>query len=217
MDIVIFSVGSPLVGDYQESLNRCNLKVELAIQNIPGKSWLLPGPTLITADQITPELFKLPFVVPLFTPANRQKAAMEAANLGFNQPLNLIDASVAFPLSAQLSHGLYINTGCAIGAGCEFNPYVCVNRAASIGHHSHLGAFSSVGPGAVIGGLVTLGKGTVIGAGAVVTPELIIGENAVIGAGAVVTNNVPAHCLVMGNPAQIIRENIAGYNNLAVQ
>ena len=32
-----------------------------------------------------------------------------------------------------------------------------------------------------------------------------IGENSTIGAGAIVTKSVPANCVVVGNPAMIIR------------
>jgi acetyltransferase-like isoleucine patch superfamily enzyme len=45
-------------------------------------------------------------------------------------------------------------------------------------------------------------EGASLGAGAVVLCGITIGHHAMIGAGAVVTHDVPAHCLVVGNPAQ---------------
>ena len=36
----------------------------------------------------------------------------------------------------------------------------------------------------------------------------VIGDNAIIGAHAVVTGTVPAHCVVAGNPARIVRDNV---------
>ncbi len=48
-------------------------------------------------------------------------------------------------------------------------------------------------------------KGASIGAGAIILPGLSIGAGAMVGAGAVVTHDVPAHALVVGNPARIVR------------
>lgn len=44
-------------------------------------------------------------------------------------------------------------------------------------------------------------KGASIGSGATILCGITIGEGALIGAGAVVTKDVPAHSLVVGNPA----------------
>lgn len=48
----------------------------------------------------------------------------------------------------------------------------------------------------------TVGRGATIGAGAVVAGGIEIGEFAMVGMGAVVTRSVPAHALVVGNPAR---------------
>ena len=48
--------------------------------------------------------------------------------------------------------------------------------------------------------------GATVGANATLLPGITIGENAMVGAGAVVTKDVPAGCVVLGNPARIVRE-----------
>ena len=48
-----------------------------------------------------------------------------------------------------------------------------------------------------------LEKGASIGAGAVLLPGLTISTFAMVGAGSVVTSDVPAHALVIGNPARV--------------
>ena len=70
--------------------------------------------------------------------------------------------------------------------------------------------------GVVTGGFVSVGRGSVIGTGAVILPGVSIGANAVVAAGSVVTRDVGDNCLVMGNPAVVKREGIAGYNEVGV-
>ena len=47
-----------------------------------------------------------------------------------------------------------------------------------------------------------------IGCGATVLKGVTVGKGSVIAAGAVVTKDVPPGCLVAGNPAKVVRENI---------
>lgn len=56
---------------------------------------------------------------------------------------------------------------------------------------------------------VTIGDHVWIGAGATVLKGVTIGDNAIVGAGSVVTKDIPPNCIVAGNPARVIRENIS--------
>lgn len=51
-----------------------------------------------------------------------------------------------------------------------------------------------------------LRRGCKIGGGAILTPGVVVGEEAFVAAGAVVTRDVPPRTLVMGVPANVIRE-----------
>ena len=53
-----------------------------------------------------------------------------------------------------------------------------------------------------------IGKKCFIGANSIIMPGVTIGDSVVVGSGAVVTKNVPSGCIVAGNPAKIIRDNI---------
>jgi len=52
----------------------------------------------------------------------------------------------------------------------------------------------------------TIRRGARIGGGAVLCPGVEVGAEAFVGAGAVVTKDVPAHAVVVGNPARRIRD-----------
>jgi acetyltransferase-like isoleucine patch superfamily enzyme len=58
---------------------------------------------------------------------------------------------------------------------------------------------------------ITIEDDVWIGAGAVITDGVHIGKGSVVAAGAVVNRDVPAHCVVGGVPAKVIRE-ITGEN-----
>lgn len=52
----------------------------------------------------------------------------------------------------------------------------------------------------------TILKNAKIGANCTILPAVEIGENSLIGAGSVVTKNIPSNSVVVGNPAQVIKE-----------
>ncbi len=53
-----------------------------------------------------------------------------------------------------------------------------------------------------------IGKYCFIGACSILLPGVKVGDHSVVAAGAVVSKDVPPHCIVAGNPAKVIRENI---------
>lgn len=53
-----------------------------------------------------------------------------------------------------------------------------------------------------------IGEKCFIGANSIIMPGIIIGDQVIVGSGAVVTKDVPSNCMVVGNPARVIKENI---------
>lgn len=53
-----------------------------------------------------------------------------------------------------------------------------------------------------------VGENCFIGGNSLILPGVEIGDNCIVGAGSVVTKSVPARCLVAGNPARVLREEI---------
>ena len=69
-----------------------------------------------------------------------------------------------------------------------------------------IGANVTVGHGAIIHAC-TVGDGCLIGMGSIILDEAIIGEESLVAAGAVVTprKQFPAHSLIVGSPAKVVR------------
>ena len=53
----------------------------------------------------------------------------------------------------------------------------------------------------------SIGNNVKICAGAIIIGDVHIGDNSTIGAGSIVNKNVPENCVVVGNPARIIKRN----------
>jgi acetyltransferase-like isoleucine patch superfamily enzyme len=131
---------------------------------------------------------------------------------------------------AQVRSGARIGSDCVIGGGAfvdvgvTIGDRVKIQNLALVYHGATVEDGVFIGPGAIVtndrnpraitttGDLagpddwqvapVTLRHGCSVGAGAVVVAGVEIGRYAMIGAGAVVTHDVPAHALVLGNPAR---------------
>lgn len=53
-----------------------------------------------------------------------------------------------------------------------------------------------------------IGKNCIIGTRAIVMPGVRIGDSAIVAAGSIVVKDVPAHSMVAGNPAKLIKEGV---------
>lgn len=75
--------------------------------------------------------------------------------------------------------------------------------AESIGKNLYINQCATIG---VIGNNAPIiGDNVRVAAGALVLGGITVGNNVTIGAGAVVVKNVPNNCVVVGNPARIVK------------
>lgn len=115
---------------------------------------------------------------------------------------------------------LTIGEGCCFGA---FNHLTCINKI-DIGNNLLTGKWITITDNShgntneetllidpikrplFSKGPVIIGNNVWIGDKATILPGVIIGDGAVVAANSVVTKDVPAYCVVGGNPAKIIKQ-----------
>lgn len=75
---VLYATGSAIIVDVEESLRRAGIVLAAGVRNHPGTCYLSNQRLGVAFADLDRGLFGLPFLVPLFTPANRRAAAAEA-------------------------------------------------------------------------------------------------------------------------------------------
>jgi len=123
-----------------------------------------------------------------------------------------------FSIKMQRSRGV------KIGKNCHFCPYafidliypelvniednVTIGTYAMIFAHSNPTAnlFLKKGEYARKVAEVNIKSGAVINPGCIITSGVTIGENSIISPASVVTQNVPDYCVVVGNPARVVKK-----------
>jgi len=114
--------------------------------------------------------------------------------------------------------------GVKIGRNCHISPYVLIDLVypslvtiednVTIGSNTLI--FAHVNPTANLflkkGGYPrkvepdTIKSGAVLFPGCIITAGVTIGTNSLVGAGSVVSENVPDYCIVVGNPARVVKK-----------
>lgn len=150
-------------------------------------------------------------------------------NSFFQHPTAVIDDGAVIGDGSSVWHGAHVMSGAVVGRDCSLGKNVFVQSGVRIGDRckvqNNVSIYDGVvladdvfcGPSCVFTNVVRprahvsrkaefaatpVGRGATIGANATIVCGNALGAHAFVGAGAVVTHNVPAHALVLGNPAR---------------
>lgn len=152
----------------------------------------------------------------------------------FAHQTSVLDEGCQIGPKTSIWHFCHICKNATIGIGCNIGQSVYVDNNAVIGNYCKIQNNVNIYEGIILEDYVFCGpsmtftnvktprckyprvrggeyyletrvcEGASIGAHAVVVCGVTIGRNALIGSGAVVTKDVPAHALMVGNPARQI-------------
>ncbi len=115
------------------------------------------------------------------------------------------------PFYSEFGKNLWLGERVFINLGCRFQDTggITIGDGTLIGHGCTLTTLNhSVDParrGDMVPAGVTIGRDVWFGASVTVVPGVTVGDGAIVGAGSVVTKDVPAHTIVAGVPARVIR------------
>lgn len=129
----------------------------------------------------------------------------EGAQIGHNCILGkgvYVDFGVRIGNNVKVQNYVSIYHGVEIEDGVFVGPHVCFtndNLPRAVNPDGSLKTAAEWVPGRIV-----IKRGAALGANATLLPKVVVGEWAMVGAGAVVTKDVPAHGLVVGNPARLI-------------
>jgi acetyltransferase-like isoleucine patch superfamily enzyme len=113
------------------------------------------------------------------------------------------DARIVLGAGVRLAPfaSLHATVGIVVEAGVSTSDHVTIVDSWGPTPPAGPGA-PPTGPGAAA---VRIGAGAYLGCSSVVGPGVTIGPGAFVGEGAVVVEDVPAHAVVYGNPARVVR------------
>jgi acetyltransferase-like isoleucine patch superfamily enzyme len=103
--------------------------------------------------------------------------------------------------SLQYHSTIYGTGGVEIGDGTRISAHVLILATV----HIHDDPTQPIVRQGITGKGIQIGSDVWIGAGSVILDGTTVGSHSIIGAGSVVTKDVPESCLVVGNPAHVVR------------
>jgi len=140
----------------------------------------------------------------------------------------VVDEGASIGAGTRIWHFTHVSRGSTIGAACVLGQNVFIGPGVEIGDgvkiQNNVSVYAGVtiandvflGPSCVFTNVLTprahverkdefaptpVGRGVTVGANATIVCGHSLGEYALVGAGAIVTKDVPAHAVMVGNPA----------------
>ncbi|WP_288304965.1 acetyltransferase [uncultured Fusobacterium sp.] len=116
-----------------------------------------------------------------------------------------IHPTVVIGNMVTIEEGTVVMANVVINSYSKIGKHCILNTSCVIEHDNIIADYIHISPSATLCGKVRVDTCAWIGAGSRIKQGISIGENTVIGLGSVVLKNINKDCVVIGNPANILR------------
>jgi len=116
--------------------------------------------------------------------------------------INVIHPMADLATTAKIGKGNLLDANVLLSPNSHVADYCLLHKQVTVGHGAAIASNSQIGYHSIIGDQVTIKENVFIGIGVTIVAGITIGAGASVGAGSVVLNDVPAHEVVLGNPAK---------------
>lgn len=117
----------------------------------------------------------------------------------------IVHPTASVSRSARIGNGVVIFQHVTITTNVTIGDHVMILPNTVISHDDVIGEYTSIAGGVALSGNVRVGESCYIGSHASIKEGVTIGNGALIGLGSVVLRDVAENCVVVGNPARVLR------------
>jgi sugar O-acyltransferase (sialic acid O-acetyltransferase NeuD family) len=136
---------------------------------------------------------------------NRQKV-IKALNIPSNRFARVIHKNASVSKLASIGYNVLIMAGAVITANAEIANHVIILPNSVVHHDSIIEEYTLVAGNVIVAGNVTIGRNCYLGAGSSIKNGISIHPNSLIGIGANVIQTTSESCVLIGNPAKVLKE-----------
>jgi sugar O-acyltransferase (sialic acid O-acetyltransferase NeuD family) len=153
------------------------------------------------------ELHDCRFVNGIGAPASYSKKPAIIAHTGLARDrfVTIVHPTASVSRMASLGLGTVVFQHVTITSNARIGDHVVVLPNSVVSHDVIVGDYTCIAGGVCISGGVRVGQACYIGTNSSIIGGVEIGDGSLVGMGSVVLAGVPAHSIVVGNPARFLR------------
>ena len=152
-------------------------------------------------------------VVAIGKNSSRKRIFQNLTDRGFHFP-NIIHPSAILSKNTAMAQGSVVMPNVAVNSSTRIGNCCVLNTAVVVEHDCILDDFVSLCPKVIVSGICHVGEGVYVGSNASVIHSIKISEWSIVASQAGVISDVPAHSLVAGVPAKLIKKIEKGHKLL---